>query len=76
MARESRKFMVCIIAFFAIGAIIALPMTISLLDRGKTLFIAIGLGASVGGYGAWFLFRVGHFLVGSRRKIPPSDRDA
>jgi hypothetical protein len=46
-------------AFFALGVIIGLPITLLMVEGGKTVPSAIFMGAMCGGYGAYGVFFAG-----------------
>jgi len=55
--------------FFATGVAIALPVSLSLQNDRAPAFVAIAVGAAMGGYGAWFVFAIGIRLRASFSKI-------
>ena len=75
LPRENKKFIGWVIVFFTIGVVIAIAIAFPLLDRGESFFLAIGLGAGVGGYGAWFAFFIGRFLLNAIRLICRRNED-
>lgn len=75
LSRENKKFLGWVIVFFAIGVVIAMAIAYPLLDRGESVFLAIGLGAAVGGCGAWFAFFIGRFLLSTLRLISRQGED-
>ena len=52
-----------IVAFFLIGASIGVFITIRAIDDGTPAALAMVAGATVGGFGTWFVFLAGLRLV-------------
>jgi hypothetical protein len=69
------RFRLGVRAFFLVGVAVGLLVALPLLDRGKSPLFAIGYGAAIGGYGAWFvffcIFRVRHWIYRPRGTDAP-----
>ena len=79
--RDARKkpppstlvFRLWMVAFFVIGVSIGVFITIRAIDDGTSAALAMVAGATVGGFGSWFVFFVGLRIV-AVFTTPPQDR--
>jgi hypothetical protein len=57
------------VAFFGTGMAIAAFAAFRIVDGGGSVAAGMASGAFVGGYGAWFVFYVGHKLIKAAKRL-------